>query len=424
LKTTKIVLIGAGSMSFGMCVFRDMFTCKELHGSTLSLVDIDKENLDMMYEMAVKMNETAGANVKIERTTDRREALSGAEFVINSIAIERCKLWKYDFEIPKKYGIRHCLGENGGPGGLFFSMRTIPLIMDIIRDMEELCPNAYFLNFSNPESRIILALGRYSRIKAVGLCHGVYMGRHDVAKILGMDEKKIDVWAAGLNHFQWFLNIRDKETCEDLYPALREKEKAFDPGFMPLSRKMMKAFGCWPSCSDDNIGEYLAYGWEGGEHGYDFAGDENYRVNIKKDYTERLAGKKGVEDLLVRTDERAIDVVTAILYNKKSFIESGIVYNQRAIANLPADLAVEVPIMVDNGGIHPVRIGNLPDAIAKLCTVQAGVQQMSVDAAVNGSKEMALQALLIDPVITSTDAAEKLLEELWEINKPYIRKCI
>ncbi|MDI6619311.1 MAG: hypothetical protein QME45_11670 [Clostridiales bacterium] len=424
MNTTKIVFIGAGSMSFGLSTFQDIFSCGELKGSTLALVDIDGDNLKRMYDLALKMNEASKSGLKIEATMDRRKALPGAEFVISSIAIERCKLWKYDFEIPKKYGIRHTLGENGGPGGLFFTMRTIPMVLDIVRDMEKLCPNAYFINFSNPESRIVLTLGRYSSIKSMGLCHGVFMGQNDVARIMGLNKDDIDVWAAGLNHFQWLLEIRDKVTGKDLYPLLREKSKDFDPTFMPLSRKMFRAFGKYPSCSDDHIGEYLAYGWEAGEKGYDFDWDAKNRVDMAKEIALRTSGKKPLGDWLSRSQERSIHVVTGILNNKKMTIESGIVYNNGAITNLPADAAVEVPVMLDAGGIHPIRVGSLPPAIARLCTVQVGVQQMAVDAAVNGSKEMALQTLLIDPVVNNTDAAEKILNDLWEINKPYIRKCI
>jgi len=424
MKTTKIVFIGAGSMSFGVPMFRDLFSSKELAKSTLCLVDIDEDNLNRMYELAIKMNEVSGMGIKIEKTTDRREVLSGAEFVVNSIAIERCDLWKQDFRIPKKFGIRHCLGENGGPGGLFFTMRTIPVIMDIIRDMEELCPKAYFLNFSNPESRIILALGRYTKIKAVGLCHGVFMGRGDVSRIMGLESNDVDVWAAGLNHFQWLLEIKNKKTGEDLLSLLREKEKSYDSTFAPLSRKLFKHFGFYPSCSDDHIGEYLSYGWEGGEHGYDFDGDEKGRHFLRNEISERISGIRPLEEWLSPSGEKAVEVITSILYNKKKIIESGIVYNRGAITNLPYDAAVEVPIMVDAGGIHPLTIGALPRGIARLCNVQVGVQQMSVDAAAQGSKELAMQALLIDPVINSVDAAEKLLDELWEINKQYIRPCV
>ncbi|SHF01630.1 alpha-galactosidase [Caldanaerobius fijiensis DSM 17918] len=424
MNKTKIVFIGAGSMSFGLSMFKDIFTSYELAESTLSLVDIDEENLERMYKLALKMNEESGLGMKIEATTERKEVLPGAQFVVNSLAIERCALWKQDFEIPKKYGIRHTLGENGGPGGLFFTMRTIPVIMDILRDMEKLCPDAYFLNFSNPESRIILALGRYTKIRGVGLCHGVFMGRNDVARIMGLNPDDIDVFAAGLNHFQWLLEIRDKKTGEDLYPLLREKEKTYDPSFMPLSRKLFRVFGKYPSCSDDHIGEYLPYGWEAGEEGYPFDEDEKNRILMKKEIEERINGTKPLRDWFVPSGERAVHVITGILNNKKQLIESGIVYNNGVITNLPADAAIEVPIMVDKFGIHPIAVGDLPPGIAKLLTTQVCVQQLAVDAAINGSKELAMQALLIDPVINSTQAAEKILEELWEINKPYIRKCV
>jgi alpha-galactosidase len=422
MKTAKIVVIGAGSMSFGMSIFKDIFAAKELKGSLLCLVDTNKENLMKMFNLAVKLNEHTGSGLKITHTTERKEAFPGAKFIINCIAIERCSLWKYDFLVPKKYGIRHTLGENGGPGGLFFTMRTIPLILEIANDIEELCPDAYFLNFSNPESRIILALGRYKKIKCVGLCHGIFMATEDVARIMGLDAGDIEVCAAGLNHFQWLLNIREKKSGKDLYPLLRERSKSYDPDFMPLSRKLFHAFGYYPSCSDDHIGEYLPFGWEAGEGGYDFDADAQYRESLKADIDNMIAGNKQLDCLMAPSGERVVQVITGILHNKRQLIESGIIYNNGAISNLDADAAVEVPIMVDANGIHPIRIGNLPTGIAKLLNIQVGIQQMAVEAAVKGSKELALQTLLMDPVVNNTSAAESILKELWEINKPYIAK--
>jgi len=424
MNTTKIVFIGAGSMSFGLSMFRDLFSTQDLKGSELVLVDIDPEYLERMHQLALLMNERSGAGLKISRTVNRREALPGAGFVVNSIALERTRLWKLDFEIPKKHGVRHTLGENGGPGGLFFTLRTIPIIMDIIRDMEELCPNALFINFSNPESRIIYALGKYSRIQAIGLCHGVFMGRDGVARIMGLPAEEVDVWAAGLNHFQWFLQICHRLTGEDLYPLLREKEKTYDPAFMPLSRRLFRAFGLYPSCSDDHIGEYLAYGWEAGEEGYDFDKDERYRLWLKTTIDGVLGGAEPPADFFLPSGERGVAVMSGILHNQKRWIESGVVYNRGAIDNLPEDCAVEVPVVVDAHGVHPCAVGNLPAGIAALCSVQAHIQQISVEAAMRGSKELALQALLIDPVIHSARAAEQILDELWEINRPYIRAML
>ena len=431
MNTTKIVFLGAGSMSFGLSMFRDLFSGaiteggSPLRGSTLTLVDTNEQALERMTRLAERMNQESGAGLKIECTTDRRMALDGAGFVVNSVAIDRNRLWKLDFEIPKKYGIRHTLGENGGPGGLFFTLRTLPLIFDFARDMEDLCPNALFINFSNPESRIILGLGKYSPIKAIGLCHGIFMGQSDVARILGLPSAAVDVWGAGLNHFQWLQAIRHHASGTDLYPLLREKEAAYDPAFMPLTRRLFRAFDQWVTCSDDHMGEYLAYGWEGGEHGYDFAGDERRRVALEQTLASIFAGQQPLPaDWLAPSGERGVSVISSILHNHKRLIEAGVVYNQGAIPNLPPDLAVEVPVVADAAGIHPVSLGPLPDPIAKLVHMQASVQQLAVEAAVHASKELALQALLIDPVVNSSEAAVKILDELWEVNLPYIRKCI
>jgi alpha-galactosidase len=423
--TTKIVFIGAGSMSFGLSLFQDIFSNSDLSGSTLTLVDPEADSLDRMVRLARLLNDKSGAILRIEGTSDRRAALDGAGFVVNAAAIARNRLWKLDFEIPKKLGIRHTLGENGGPGGLFFTMRTLPLIFDFVRDIEEVCPNAWFVNYSNPEGRIILALAKYSKVRAVGLCHGIFMAQDDVATILGLPEDDVDVWASGLNHFQCLLQIRHRRTGEDLYPRLRELERGYDPSFMPLTRRLFRAFGYWLSCSEDHLGEYLPYGWEAGEHGYDFDADEHERTTIRRAIDEVLAGQtEPPSDWRETSGERGVDVIAAVLHNAKRLIESGVVVNRGAIPNLPADVAVEVPIVADAAGLHPVSLGPLPAAIASLMAIQASVQQLAVDAAVHASKELALQALLIDPVINSSIAAEQLLEELWKVNRPYIRKCV
>lgn len=430
--SSKIVFIGAGSMSFGLSTFRDMFndddlrglTREELKGCTLTLVDTNPEALERMTGLARHMNQAAGGHLVIESTTDRRAALDGAGFVINSVAIDRTRLWQLDFAVPKKYGIRHTLGENGGPGGLFFTLRTLPLIFDITRDMEELCPKALFLNYSNPESRIVLALGKYSPIKAMGLCHGIFMARGDICRILGREWRDLELWAAGLNHFQVVTAVRERASGDDLYPLLKERARSFDPAFMPLTRRLMDAFGHWITCSDDHLGEYLPYGWEGGEEGYDFAADGRERVELQENIEAVLAGGPLPEDWHGAVGERTVDVIGGVLHNRHRYLESAVLYNNGAIPNLPADLAVEVPAMVDATGVHPISQGPLPDALADLLRQQAAPQQLAVEAAVHASKELALQALLVDPAINSADAAVKLLDELWEVNKPYIRPCV
>jgi alpha-galactosidase len=419
----KIVYLGAGSISFGMSMLRDLFTTTELSGSTLTLVTKHRETAARTAELARWLNSKLGAGLLIEHTTDRCSALDGADFVVNSTAIERNRLWQLDFEIPRKYGIRHTLGENGGPGGLFFTLRTLPMIFDFVRDIEDICPQALFLNFSNPESRIVMALGRYSKIRCLGLCHGIYGSRNHVADIMAMPPEQVDVWGAGLNHFQCLLHIRHRETGEDLYPRLRIAECSYKADFLPLTRRLFRAFGYWLTCSDGHLGEYLPYGWEAGEEGYDFAGDERWRLEFAKSVDDVLSGGEAPRWWLEPSGERGAAAIAGVLHNQKRFLESGIVYNQGTIPNLPAELAVEVPVLVDAAGIHPISLGPLPDPIAKLMSMQASVQQLAVEAAVHASKELALQALLIDPVVNSATAAVKLLDELWEINRPYIWAC-
>jgi alpha-galactosidase len=410
--TAKIVFIGATSMSFGLSMLRDVFSSDDLRGSTLTLVGRNAAALAKMVELARFLNDKKGAGLIIEQTTDRRAAFDGAGFVVNAAAIDRNRLWKFDFDVPRKYGIRHTLGENGGPGSLFFTLRTLPMIFDFVRDMEELCPRALFLNFSNPESRIVMALGRYSKIRSIGLCHGIYGSCDHVAAIMGMPADQVDVWGAGLNHFQCLLHIRHRQTGEDLYPRLRAAEQTYDPAFSPFTRRLFRAFGYWLTCGDGHLGEYLPYGWEAGEE--EFA----------KIVDDVLAGRAPMPGYWVEpSGERAAAIIAAVLHNQKRFFDSGIVYNQGTIPNLPAELAVEVPVSVDGDGVHPISLGPLPDPVAKLMSMQAAVQQLAVEAAVHASKELALQALLIDPVVNSASAAVKLLDELWDVNRPYIRAC-
>jgi len=215
MRHTKIVVIGAASASFGPGCLVDAINCEGLAGSEIALVDIHAENLEVMAKLARRVNEQSGAGFKITHTTDRLQALPGAEFVITCFAVERNELWKLDWKIPLKHGIKQVLGENGGPGGLSHSLRNIPIMLDICRDMEKLCPKAWLLNFSNPESRLCLAVSKHTNIKTVGLCHGVFMGMDSIAKITGTSVEDVEVTAAGLNHLTWMLSARSKATGED-----------------------------------------------------------------------------------------------------------------------------------------------------------------------------------------------------------------
>jgi alpha-galactosidase len=422
MRPIKIVVIGAGSVSFGPGSLRDAIQMKELKDSELVLVDLNEENLDIMTRLAKRMNEEAGTGLKIFSTTNREEALPEADFVITSIAVKRDELWQKDWEIPRKYGIRQVLGENGGPGGLSHALRNIPLILEICADMERLCPNALLINFSNPESRIIMAVSKYTSIKAVGLCHGVYMGRDRVAELLGRKGEDIDVKAAGVNHLLWLLDIRDKNTGEDLYPALRKAEAELGESHDPLTRAMFRHFGYWPAPSDDHIGEYLSYAYEKtGLHGYDFKGAADYRERLWTRLKSLARGEGELGDLLTKpSGEVAFTIIRAIVENRNEYVHAVNIPNNGCIENLPRDAVVEVPALVSGFGIQGLTMGRLPAGIAALCEMQVSVQRLVVEAAVKGDRQAALQALLIDPVVDSMEAAEKTLDELLSVHKDYL----
>jgi alpha-galactosidase len=430
---TKIVLIGAGSVSFGTGTLCDLFAARgHLEGSAIALVDINVEAVETMAAVARRLNAATGEPFIIQATTHRREALAGAEFVIIAVAVRRNERWRLDFQIPLKHGVKQVLGENGGPGGLFHCMRNIPITLDICRDMEELCPEALVLNFTNPEGRICLAATRYTDLQFVGLCHGIGMTQTAWSRVIDLPEEEIDLRAAGINHFTWVLDARRRGTGEDLYPVFREKlaqkgaeEVRLSPHYafgIELSRYLMETYGLWPSCSDDHIGEYLSYAWETcGLAGYDFEAAEV----VAEDRWDRLrryaAGEEPLDELLQsRSGERAVPIIVGVLENTHQYELAANVPNAGFIPNLPESAIVEVPATVDATGVHGVSVGPLPEPIAAMCRTQVAVQDRAIEAAVHGYRNAALQALLLDPVVNSISQAEAILEELLEVHKDFL----
>ncbi len=431
MRATKVVMIGAASSSFGPDILADAVLTPELRGSTLVLVDIDAERLEVMAAFARRLNEVTGAGLTIEQTPDRRQALPEAEFVITSIAVRRAELWKLDFDIPIKHGIKQIFAENGGPGGLSHALRNIPMIIDIARDMEKLCPNALLINFSNPESRVGLALSRYTGLRFVGLCHGIGMGYHSISRITGIPDDDLIGIAAGLNHFSWFLDIRRRSTKEDVYPILRAADKTYDPGYYPLTRRLFRLYGLYPHPADDHIGEYLSFAWEDcgleGPH-LDVSGERHRQAWQRLESVARGEvpvyvkgqGKPQEGWGLEFSGEFAFPIIVSAVDNRHDLIEAVNIPNHGLIPNLPEWAVVEVPAVVGADGVKGVRVGPLPKGIAALLNTQAHVQDLVVDAAVLGSRELALQALLADPVVQSASAAEKCLDELLAAHAPHL----
>ncbi|MHB9033627.1 MAG: family 4 glycosyl hydrolase [Anaerolineae bacterium] len=434
MRPGKVVLIGAASASFGPNMIADAVLTPGMAGSSLVLVDSDAERLEVMHSYANKLNQVTGAGLIISATTDRLRALPEADFVISSFAIRRNELWKLDFHIPDKYGIKQVLGENGGPGGLSHALRNIPVLLAIARDMEKVCPNAWLLNFSNPESRLCLAISRYTGLKFAGLCHGIGDGYHSISRLTGVPPNDIMGIAAGLNHFAWFQSIQRRSTGEDLYPLLRQSEPDYDPSYEPLTRRLFHMYGQYPHPSDNHIGEYLGYAWEFcGTKGYDFEGAEMVRAERWRRVLAVSQGEMQVAlpdhpshpadtpvMILRSSGEFAWQIIAAVLADQPRLIEAVNIRNNGSITGLPDWAVVEVPAYASANGLNGLQIGALPAGINALLSNQVQIQSLVVDAAVLGRRDLALQALLVDPVVTSYDNAQKPIDELLRVHAAYL----
>lgn len=436
---TKIVLVGAGSTSFGVSTVADFFQQRDnFLGSNLVLCDVNEIKLNRVKRMAERMNDATGKPFCIEGVTDYRRALQGAGFVFVSVEVDRLERWKLDWEIPFKYGIKHVLGENGGPGGLSHALRTLPLVLGIAREMEKSAPDAYLINYVNPLSRVCLGVTRYTNIKTIGMCHQINKGFSLVGQVLGLVpleyehfpeveivrrvKQRIDLKQSGLNHVTWLQDIRDRETGRDLYPEFRARLEKMPASWEPLSRRLYKAFGLFPATGDGHVGEYFAYAYETSElQGYDFEGRARESIALDQRVERALTDDSLRDEFLRHTSgERGIDVASAILNNLNQYELNVNVVNNGALPGLPDWAIVEVPALVSGAGVLPVSVPRLPDAITAMLNQQVAVQDRVVEAAVHGDRRAALEALLLDPVVSSYDAAEKMLDEFLETHRAYI----
>lgn len=434
----KIVLVGAGSTSFGPSMFSDLYLSDLLKGSTIVLHDINKEKLEMIYYLLEKENEMAGNKFQLERTTDRGSAFKDADFVINSIEVgDRMELWWQDYKIPRKYGSTQVLGECGGPGGTFHSFRIIPPIIEIAKDIERICPKAFLINFSNPMSRVCLAIKRATNIKFVGLCHQIQFLERDIPRMLDKSLENLRMTVAGLNHFGFLLNLKDKRDDTDLMPEFNQKAMDFfkeheDPfEFSTLTFEIYRRFGYFPHPGDNHLGEYLQFGEEFTENQdmIDWINrTDRYNQLIYKRvqrYHRRLKkGRYPSKGMLYKIDsgERAVPIIEAIIEDKNTYETSVNIPNDGIIENLPQDLVVEVPARVDRNGLHGIKLGNIPKNVAGLLRIEATVQDLCVQAILERSEKLAKAALAIDPNCGSFEMAEKIYGNMMERQKEYLPK--
>ena len=433
---SKIAIIGAGSHVFTANLVKDILSHPEHRSFTISLMDLNPERLDLVTSYSKNLVKQHGLNATIESTSDRRAALEGADYVVVTIRVGGLEANRLDIEIPAKYGVIQGVGDTIGPGGVFYGMRQIPVLLDICHDMEELCPDALLLNYSNPMAMICWAVNRYTKIRNIGLCHSVQSTSAELARYLGAKLEDVTYWVAGINHMAWFLELRLKG--RDAYPILRERFE--DPSLYArpdahwagadIARaEIFKAFGYFVTESSQHMSEYVPYFRKRPDllERYKLvyrleSTNEMTKFRDKRDAEMRKVAINGEKVPLDRSREYCSYIINSIETGLPRRVNVN-VNNGGLITNLPHGCCVEVPCMVDDVGVHPLYVGDLPPQCASLNRTNINVQELGVLAAVENDKNAALQAILLDPLTSSIltiDETRKMVEEMFDVEKIYL----
>ena len=404
----KIVLIGAGSTVFARNLLGDILSYPELATATLTLYDIDAERLRTSEVVAQRLAQAHGAHPIIEATTDRRAALAGADYAIAMIQVAGYRPGTVvDFEIPRKYGLRQTIADTLGIGGILRALRTIPVLLDIAHEMEELCPAVTFLNYVNPMAMNCWALQQETRIKTVGLCHGTLSTIDKLVRDLGVPKNEIHFRAAGINHMAFFLTLeqRTPQGTRDLYPLIRERAAA---GRVPANNRVRyqiaRDLGYFVTESSEHFAEYVPWFIKRDRP------DLIERFNIPLDeYPRRCEAQIAEWELLRaqleggqaalpagRSDEYAAPIIHSLETGVPCVIQ-GNVLNHGLIDNLLPGCCVEVPCLIDRNGIQPTRIGALPPQLAAVIQTNVNVQALTVQAALTHRREHIYHAAMLDP---------------------------
>jgi alpha-galactosidase len=453
----KIVVLGAGSAVFGLKAVGTILRSEKLRGSEVCFVDIDEAALTNVVKLAEKANAEWGSQMRIRGATDRRDVLRDANFVVVSVQVgPREEVWEKDWRIPLARGVRQPYAENGGPGSFAHTARNLPLMIDIARDMEALCPNALYMNFVNPLIRLTLAVSRYSKIKVVGLCHQLLWGyamamavlsdRYGISLPDGFNVhtnytnmkflepvmkaafKHLDLKASGINHFSWLQDIRDRRTGEDLYPLLKQRWlNGYRKDFEPFTRTLFEIFGMMPTPGDAHL-EFTQWTHDPINKPWEkyhlelqsWDGNRKRRADRRQTTQEYIDGSRSLDELKKIETEGISEIVEAVTFNANLYHHQINLPNTGQIPNLPLGAIVETPATISGFGIRPINMPALPEPIAELCRRELAYSSLMVDACYHGDRDLALQALLLDPMMNDIDTARAILSDFLTEFREYL----
>lgn len=431
----KFAFIGAGSLQFTSNVMRDLLTFPAFSDCEIALMDCNPENLECIRRVCEKIKAAMNCpNCRVTATLDRAEALKGADGVLCTVFNGDIDIWRHDIEIPKKYGVDINVGDTRSVSGIFRALRNIPLLLDICADIERYCPNAVFLNYTNPMAMLCNAMQKHANIEVTGLCHSVQGTVGMLAEWLGIPENEIVYTCAGVNHQAFYLDLRHNGT--DLYPRLRElmkdpeylnKEQVRNEMFLRLGYYVTESSGHnseynqWFRKRPDLIERYCTHGtnWNPGLYAYSLNLRLERRANVRKQYDEFLA--RDVDT--ARGKEYAANIFNARFGDGLPFVFNGNVQNRGSISNLPHDACVEVPVVADRMGMRTTLVGALPEHLAILVNTTARIENLVVDAAWRKDKEAVYHAVCMDPLtsaVCSLEEIHRMTEELFEVNRDFL----
>ena len=431
----KFTFIGAGSLEFTRDLARDLLTFKAFDDCELMLMDIDEKRLEYSKKGIERIVKDGNHHATVKATTDRKEALKDADGVLITILQGGVDVWRYDVEIPEKYGIDICVGDTRGPSGIFRFLRTAPVMLDIIRDCEVLCPNAIILNYTNPMAMLVSYLQAQTKMKVTGLCHSVQGTAQMLAEWLGLKKDELDYTCAGINHQAFYLKL--EHDGKDMYPALFEAIKKPEIAIQDQVRiEMFKYLKYFPTESSghnseynpwfrkrkDLIEKYCTHGtnWNPGEHAYILKEYMNREDTWEKEYIDWL-NQETID--LEKGDEYASCIFNAIYGDHTPFNFNANLRNENYITNIDNGACVEVPVVADERGITVLGQQTLPQHLSAFVGHSAKVEELAVRAAIEGDPEKVFQACLLDPLTASVCSMEEIhdmVQEMLDKNAPYL----